>query len=134
MKSLVDSRHIPGIIGYIERKPVGWCSVAPRSDFVFLSHSRVLAPVDERQVWSISCLYVDKKFRRNNISVLLLKAALEYVRKRGGKVVEAYPVVPYSDQMPDAFAWTGIESAYKRAGFKEALRRSRGRPIMRYYL
>lgn len=31
-------------------------------------------------------------------------------------------------------AWTGIASAFRKAGFKEALRRSETRPIMRYDL
>jgi len=34
--------------------------------------------------------------------------------------------------MPDVFAWTGFASAFKKAGFKEVIRRSETRPIMRY--
>lgn len=34
--------------------------------------------------------------------------------------------------MPDAFAWTGLASGFRKAGFVEVLRRSATRPIMRY--
>ena len=30
MKKIVDNNELPGILGYINNKPVGWCSVAPR--------------------------------------------------------------------------------------------------------
>ena len=134
MKRRVTAGTVPGILAYQGNQPIGWCSVAPREEFVFLSHSRVLAPLDQQKVWSISCLFVQKEFRRKNLSVKLLKAAIQYVRKRKGKVVEAYPVIPYSVRMPDAFAWTGTLPAFVKAGFREAGRKSRSRPIMRYYL
>jgi hypothetical protein len=34
-------------------------------------------------------------------------------------------------KMPDPFIWTGTPAAFAAAGFKEVLRRSRSRPIMR---
>jgi hypothetical protein len=34
--------------------------------------------------------------------------------------------------MPEAFAYTGLASAFKKAGFIECARRSETRPIMRY--
>ena len=55
----------------------------------------------------------------------------EYVRKHGGKIVEGYPVEPRKDERPDSFAWTGIASAFRKAGFVECERRSETRPIMR---
>ena len=53
------------------------------------------------------------------------------VRVEGATAVEAYPVEPYSEKMPAAFAWTGIASAFEKAGFVEVLRRSAARPILR---
>ncbi len=47
-------------------------------------------------------------------------------------MVEGYPVEPKRSPMPDVFAWTGLADAFLRAGFKEVLRRSPTRPIMRY--
>jgi hypothetical protein len=37
-----------------------------------------------------------------------LRAALEYVREQGGRVVEAYPVEPRVEEMPDYLAHTGV--------------------------
>jgi hypothetical protein len=66
---------------------------------------------------------------------LLLKAIVAYAGEQGAELVEGYPVEPKEDKaMPPAFAWTGIAKAYRRAGFKEAARRSPTRPIMRIEL
>jgi GNAT superfamily N-acetyltransferase len=132
MKALIDDGAEPGILAYAGDRAVGWCSVAPREEFIRLGSSRILKPVDDVPVWSISCLFISRDYRNRGVSVALLKAAIDFVAERGGTVVEGYPVEPRSAEMPPAFAWTGIASAYLRAGFREHRRGSATRPIMRY--
>ena len=131
MKKLVDNGATPGIIAYQNGQPIAWCSVAPRESFIRLEHSRILKPVDEQPVWSVVCFFVAKEHRRGGLSAKLLKAAIDFVRERGGRIVEGYPVEPEKKQA-DAFVWTGLASAFVKAGFKEVERRSETRPIMRY--
>jgi hypothetical protein len=45
--------------------------------------------------------------------------------------VEGYPTEAGPQRTADAFVFTGLASAFERAGFVEVLRRSRTRPIMR---
>jgi GNAT superfamily N-acetyltransferase len=96
-----------------------------------MARSRILQPVDVQPVWSVSCLFVAKPYRRRGLSVRLLNAAADYARRRGGHIVEGYPVEPRQGDMPDPFVWTGLASAFRRAGFTEVARRSETRPIMR---
>ncbi len=134
MKKIVYSNEVPGILAYYEKEPIGWCSVSPREKFVRLENSRVLKRIDDKQVWSVSCLFIDKKYRRKGVSTELLKAAVKHCKSKGAEIVEAYPTVPYNENIPAAFAWTGIPSAFENAGFKEVERRSKTRPIMRYFI
>jgi GNAT superfamily N-acetyltransferase len=134
MKRIVYNNEIPGIIAYFENKPIGWCAFAPREKFIRLNDSRVLAPIDDEKVWSVTCLFIHKNFRKMGISTELIKAVIKYCKKKKVKILEAYPQEPYSDNIPAAFAWTGIPSAFKKAGFKVVERRSLKRPIMRYFL
>ena len=90
--------------------------------------------MDDEPVWSVSCLFVARPFRRRGLSVALLNAAAEHARARGAAVVEGYPVEPNSENAPAAFVWTGLASAFLRAGFVEVARRSETRPIMRRVL
>jgi GNAT superfamily N-acetyltransferase len=128
---LVKSRNAPGILAYAGAKAVGWCAVAPRSDYFFLGRSRVLQEVDRLPVWSISCLFVLKDYRGQGVSAQLLRAAVEFAAAKGAKMVEGYPTIPYAERVPAAFLWTGTWSAFRRAGFTEVARRSPSRPIMR---
>jgi GNAT superfamily N-acetyltransferase len=132
MKQIVDSGTVPGILAYLGREPVGWCSVAPREDFPRLSRSRILRPVDDRSVWSIVCLFVAKEHRNRGVSTSLIKEAVRYVERKKGRIVEGYAVEPKKGRMPEAFAFHGLVTAYLKAGFREVARRSETRPIMRY--
>jgi GNAT superfamily N-acetyltransferase len=132
MLDIVTDGPPPGLLGYLGGEPVGWCAVASREEYPALARSRVLQPVDDKPVWSVSCLFVRKDQRRKGLSVQLLRAAVEHVKAEGGTVVEGYPVEPKKDEVPAAFAWTGLASAFRAAGFREVARRSDTRPIMRY--
>jgi len=105
--------------------------VAPRGEYVTLARSRVLAAVDDRPVWSISCLFVSRPYRGRGVSVRLIRAAVELAAGQGARIVEGYPTRPFADKAPDAFLWTGTPSAFAEAGFEEVARRSPTRPIMR---
>jgi GNAT superfamily N-acetyltransferase len=131
MKAIVDAGEVPGILAYDGDEPIAWCSVAPRHSFPGIERSRILKPVDNEPVWSIACFFVAKKYRRKGVSVKLLEAAVDFARKRGGRIIEGYPVDPRKDQ-PDAFVWTGLAAAFRKAGFREVERRSETRPIMRF--
>jgi len=134
MKKIIGSGNIPGIIAYAEGEPIGWCSVAPREEFSKLDNSRILKPVDEKSVWSVVCFFIHKNHRKKGLSIALLNAAKRFVKSSGGKILEGYPIEPKKDKIPDVFAWTGISAAFQSTGFKEVLRRSETRPIMRFYL
>ena len=131
LRRLVRGGDPPGILAYDGERPIGWCAVAPRADYATLARSHVLKPVDESPVWSISCLFVDKGSRRRGVSIRLIRAAAEFAGACGARMVEGYPVEPRAGFQPDPFVWTGLASAFRRAGFREVARRSETRPIMR---
>ncbi len=133
LRSIVESGEVPGLLAYIGDEPVAWCSVGPRDAFPVLERSRVLARVDDEPVWSVVCFFVAKDHRRKGITAHLLEAVKEYARAKGATIVEGYPFEPEKDQ-PPAFVWTGLASAFRKAGFVEVMRRSRTRPIMRFRL
>ncbi|MBI1745315.1 MAG: GNAT family N-acetyltransferase [Acidobacteria bacterium] len=132
MRSLVMSGEVSGILAYAAEEPAGWCAIAPRESYTVLERSRVLKRIDDKPVWSVTCLFVKKEYRNKGVSVQLLRAAVAFVKAQGGTIVEGYPVEPKTDRMPDIFAWTGLVSAFQQAGFVERARRSQTRPIMRF--
>jgi hypothetical protein len=133
-KKGVEEGVVPGILAYIDGVPVGWCGFEPRENYPVLSRSRILKPVDDNPVWSVTCFFVNKKLRHQGVTVALLKEVVRYVSSKGGKIVEGYPVEVIGKKAPDPFIYTGTASAYKQAGFVEVARRSATRPIFRYII
>lgn len=132
MQAMVQSGTVPGILAYDGERAVGWCSVAPRQQYASLNRSPVLKPLDEQPVWSLVCLFVHKDHRQQGIATALIRAAVDYVREQGGKVVEAYPTVPREDRLPPVSSYMGIPAMFERAGFLATAHPSQSRIIMRY--
>ncbi len=130
-RALVDAGDEPGVLAYAGGEPVGWCAIAPRERTPRLARSRTLRPIDDEPVWSITCFFVARPFRRRGVTSALIGAACDFARERGGRVVEAYPVAPSDKAYPAAFAYTGLLSAFASCGFVEVARPSAHRTIVR---
>ena len=131
LRAIVAADQRPGILAYAGGEPVGWCAVAPRAQYTRLSTSRVMAPVDDREVWSVPCLFVASGWRGRGLPARLLEAAVQFAASRGAQIVEGYPIDTKGKRTGAAFLWHGTASSFLRAGFKEVERRSPTRPIMR---
>jgi GNAT superfamily N-acetyltransferase len=134
LKAIVDSGEVPGILAYAGGQPIAWCSVAPRETFPSLERSRKLKRVDDQPAWSIVCFYVARPYRRRGLMAELLRAAIDYARQCGAKIVEGYPIEPKHNNSPPVSTFTGIFSAFQEVGFIEVARMSEKRPIMRYFV
>jgi len=131
MKAVLESGRSPGLVAFDKDTPIGWIQFAPRSEFPRLATSRILKPIDEQDVWSVSCFFVHKSHRKQGVSLRLLEAASESARKSGAQILEGYPIEPKKKPYPPVYGWVGFADVFRRAGFREIARRSETRPIMR---
>jgi GNAT superfamily N-acetyltransferase len=134
MRSLVETGEVPGILAYSGREAVAWCSVAPREHFGSLNRSPVLKRLDDTPVWSIVCFFVKKSHRHQGLIRPLIEGAIAYVRSQGGQVVEVYPTIPKSDQVPHVSSYMGLPTMFEATGFVECVRPSTSKVIMRHYI
>src|SRR5688500_10428023 len=126
----------PGLVAYRDGEPIGWVSLGPRDDYERLKHSKVLAPIDDKPVWSIVCFVVAKSARRQGVARALLDAAMDYAREHGATLLEGYPVETDGQRLPAANAYKGTVGMFEGAGFKIVERRQANRttpvrPIVR---
>lgn len=121
----------PGVLALADGRAVGWCAVAPRQAYSRLDRSRVLAPIDDQPVWSITCLFVARDWRRQGLTTGLLEGAVQLAQNHGAACVEGYPIDPQGKTIAHAFLYTGCLSTFRKAGFLEVTRRSSTRPIVR---
>lgn len=132
MRSLVQGGQVPGILAYQDGLPVGWCSIAPRSDFASLNRSRVLKAIDDRPVWSMVCFFVGRQHQGQGMQQQLIRGAIEYAAENGAEIIEAYPTRPRGKQLPAVSSFMGIPKVLERAGFKVVAQPSDAKLIMRY--
>jgi GNAT superfamily N-acetyltransferase len=133
LRALAAKDPPPGLVGYRGTTPVGWVSLGPRDDYAKLARSPVMKPVDDQPVWSVVCFVVPPQYRNQGVASELLAGAVAYARKRGVRLLEAYPVdkgVTSAAQAP----WFGSTRMFDGAGFEEVVRRRPDRPVMRLEL
>jgi GNAT superfamily N-acetyltransferase len=119
MRDLVGEAEIaPGLIGFLDDRPVGWVSIGPRQDYLRLQRSAVYARVDDTPVWSIVCFVVSRASRGLGVSHALLAAAIEFARGHGATVIEAYPPDVGDRRLKAAYGYAGFEGMYQAAGFR----------------
>ncbi len=132
-KSLVESGTIPGVLAYQGNESAGWCAIEPRKSYSRLERAKVLAPVDSQPVWSITCFYIGKQYRRKGLMRRLLDAAIGWAAENGAHIIESYPLDTQQGVRSSA-AYMGVIPVYLENGFVEVMRRSPRRPIMRKFL
>ena len=130
LKALVDEGVVPGLLGYNDKRPVGWVSLGPREDYAKLRRSSVMKPVDDKPVWSIICFVVDPEARGRGVAEAMLKGAMAWARKQRVTLLEAYPCDKPARAADDSM-WFGAKSMFDRAGFVEVARRKPMRPVVR---
>lgn len=129
LQDIVTAGPPPGLVAMAGTAAVGWCQVTTRDDLPALDRTWRLRRVDDLPVWCISCFYVRKGWRRGGVMTALIGAAVDFARRHGAPVVEAYPI---DAQVSPSTTSTGYADTFERLGFTEVARRSPERPVMRF--
>jgi ribosomal protein S18 acetylase RimI-like enzyme len=130
-RALVRGGSSHGILVYAGNQPVGSCQYGLKQELPRIDAGRNYRKLelanDPGQLWRITCFFVDRDFRRQGIATLALRAALEAIQKKGGGVVEAYPVTN-----PRAVPiWFGSVEMFEREGFQKTAQLGRSTLVMR---
>lgn len=130
-KKLVLEGKAYGCLAFADGVPVGWCSVGPREDFLRLATIKNLQTQWTPTTWSVTCFFIRSPWRRKGVATKLLAEAVKVAKANGATQLEAYPVKPYADTIPGAFAWTGIPVLFEKEKFVNITPSGNSRPIYR---
>jgi len=133
LRRLVKRGPPPGLLAFDGDRAVGWCQLTPRDALPWLDRARLLQRVDEVPVWSLSCFYVRRDYRKQGVMAALIAAAVKVAKRATAPALEAYPVDTDAPKSTSNL-YTGTASAFARAGFKTVACREPSRPIMRHDL
>ena len=133
---LVNADVPPGLIAYVDDRPVGWTRVGPRDAFGGVRGNRALARLLDPNpgAWWVTCFAVVSRERGSGIGKSLLRAATEFAFAHGATCVEGHPVdvaALKSGQASPSAVFTGTLAIFTAAGFIEIGRTFASRPVMR---
>jgi GNAT superfamily N-acetyltransferase len=138
LRGLDRDGAVPGLLAYRGDDPVGWVSVAPRTEYGRVLRSPItrLEPAarDDASAWSVVCFFVPRGSRSRGVAHALLAGAVAWARERGATVLEGYPVDPGDTRPPSSSMYVGTLSMFAAAGFAEVARRIPARPVMELHL
>lgn len=95
---------------------VAWCQFGSPQELPNIYHRKeydetTLRPPDYR----VTCIFVDKRYRRRGLSALALQGAVDLIAQAGGGVVEGYP---HDNQgKRKSVLYDGTRALFERAGF-----------------
>ena len=117
-KVVHESDHAPGVLAYIDNRPIGWIALSPREEYTRLAKSRVIKPFDDQPVWSIVCFFIHKDYRGKGVTAALLEEAEVYAKVKGASIIEAYPIET-TDMVNEVSSYVGIDQWFYKEGYKK---------------
>lgn len=120
MAALCRRDLAPGVLAYDGDEPVGWAAVAPRQHTTFAYNEKFPRLDPERDdIWSLWCLKVRPGRRGAGLAGILLGGAVDFARRHGAAVVEAYPLDNQGARVALGAAYAGTRTLFERAGFRQ---------------
>jgi GNAT superfamily N-acetyltransferase len=125
-----EARAAPvGVLAYDDGRPVGWCAVAPRSEFPRLVRAKAWLGGD-RDAWVVTCFYIHRSVRRTGLSRALLDAATALAAEHGATAVEGAPRGA-GVRTGSGDGYVGFEQTFAECGFTVVARPDGKRVLMR---
>ena len=88
-RRLVEGRA-EGVLVYDGARAVGWCQYGRTANLAIGMRNSQLGPTAAD--WRVTCFVTDKAHRRRGVALRALQAVVEAVGRRGGGLLEGYPV------------------------------------------
>jgi GNAT superfamily N-acetyltransferase len=111
---------------------VGWCEYGPPEELPNIYHRREYeAGLDKPPDYRITCLFVDRNYRRKGVAAVALAGAVDLIARAGGGVVEGYPHDTQGKKTSSSFLYNGTRSLFEKAGFQFERKKGAKNCVMR---
>jgi GNAT superfamily N-acetyltransferase len=97
---------------------VAWCEYGTPEELPTIHHRKQYeAALDLLPDYRLTCIFVDRRYRRRGLAEVALRGALDLIAQAGGGIVEGYPHEVGEKKMSSSFLYNGTRELYERAGF-----------------
>ena len=111
---------------------VAWCQYGAPAELPNIHHRKEYeATLDRLPDYRLTCIFVDRKYRRAGLAMVALQGALKLIGQAGGGVVEGYPHDINGQKMSASFLYNGTRTMYEQAGFSYVRSKGQKNCVMR---
>ena len=115
-ESLVRNGRSRAALVFHDDEAVAWCQFGTPADLPNIYHRKqYLEETDRLPDYRLTCIFVDKRYRRSGVSAVALQGALDLIAAAGGGVVEGYPHDTGGKRQ--SVLYSGTRALFERAGF-----------------
>lgn len=120
-KELVEKGEAHAALVFDNDSCIAWAQYGSCDELPRIRSRRAYDEGQDRTLpdWRITCFFVDKKYRREGISAIVLGGALDLIAKAGGGRVEAYPEELVGQKRSAGMLWGGTLGLFEAAGFQK---------------
>ena len=116
MSEGIEQRKVTALLAIVGGEPVGWCNYGETTRLAGVMRRFKLEAASQKGVGSVACFVIASPYRGHGVASQLLDAAIERLRARGVREIEAYP--PRAGEETPQGNYRGPLEMYLRAGFE----------------
>ena len=127
---LVDKGRAHAALVYDGDDAVAWCQYGSPQELPNIYHRKQYEEeLDILPDYRITCIFVDKRYRRRGLSAVAVQGVLDLIAAAGGGVVEGYPHDTGGKRK--SVLYNGTRALFERAGFEHVRTKGSGNCVMR---
>ena len=97
---------------------VAWCQYGSPQELQHVNFKKqVEASPHELPTYRLTCIFVDKDYRRTGVAAIAVQGALELIANAGGGLVETYPQDTQGQKTSSTYLYNGTRTLFEQAGF-----------------
>ena len=129
-RRLVEEGRAHAALVYDGDEAVAWCEYGSPEELPNIYHRKQYEEeLDLVPDYRITCIFVDRRYRRKGLSAVALQGALDLISEAGGGVVEGYPHDTQGKKK--SVLYNGTRTLFERAGFTFVRSKGTGNCVMR---
>ena len=111
---------------------VAWAEYGPIEELRNIHHRKDWEQgVKRLPDYRITCLFVDRNYRRKGVATVAVRGALDLIAAAGGGLVESYPHdLPAGKKSSASFLYNATRTMYEKLGFSYERPKGKGNCVM----
>ena len=130
---LVRTGHAHAAVVFDGNTAIAWCQYGTPDELPNIYHRKEhdAQPEEPPAQYRITCFFVDRDYRRNQVAGIALQGALDLIAESGGGVVESFPNDTHGKKTSASFLHNVTRSLFERAGFRFERTLGKSKTLMR---